>query len=272
MPKLECILQCKIYTLYYYIAIVCYVANMKMKTVCGTEFIIDSQDFEKVSGHRWHLTKSGHVYCSKNAKTLFIHSLILNHTPTSLSVCDHINLNSLDNRKSNLRITNKSVNSLNKGKNKYKHKTASIYKGVSSNRTNSFRSYASYMGRRYHIENHDCEKEAAKAYNLWVLMNVKESVLLNKIDGCEYDFFIPFPEVKNIWHDDLHVFKRSNSYRLVIRLRNNKLIDITTKNASKLKQIRTLFYLILLRNYYECSSEYEQHLSYVKKLTFFDHC
>lgn len=76
---------------------------------------IDNEDVDKVKDIKWSYT---HGYASnrnKKIKSLMMHRRILNTT----EFVDHINHNTLDNRKCNLRIVNKSQNQMN-----------SNYKGV----------------------------------------------------------------------------------------------------------------------------------------------
>lgn len=88
------------------------------------EFLIDKEDKPKVEQYRWHIRKSGkHVYAiatipngtkASNEK-VHLHKLIMNTT----SIVDHINGNSFDNRKSNLRIVSQHHNMFNIRKNKF---------------------------------------------------------------------------------------------------------------------------------------------------------
>lgn len=73
-----------------------------------TYFIIDLNDFLRVIKCKWHL-RDGYV---KNSSGRFLHRLIMNCSDRK--VVDHINHNSLDNRKSNLRICSISENSFNR--------------------------------------------------------------------------------------------------------------------------------------------------------------
>ncbi len=94
-----------------------YITNKK-----GQKFtvLIDTEDFDKIKKHSWSATEkkknSGVFYVRCGAgpegKYLSIHKCILNY-PSSL-MCDHINRNPLDNRKSNLRLCTNQQNSFNK--------------------------------------------------------------------------------------------------------------------------------------------------------------
>ena len=74
------------------------------------EFLIDTEDFDLVKTHGWHITKLGYV--AENRTKKFLHTMIMK-TPKG-RVTDHINGNPLDNRKSNLRVVGFSENGYNK--------------------------------------------------------------------------------------------------------------------------------------------------------------
>lgn len=86
--------------------------------------LIDKDNLELVKQYKWHIRKS----CDKlyaiatipngtksNNKKIHLHKLILN----TKSIVDHINGNSLDNRKSNLRIVTNQQNSFNMRKKRF---------------------------------------------------------------------------------------------------------------------------------------------------------
>jgi len=94
--------------------------------------IIDSDDFSKVSQHKWYNqngVNTSYAYRQlrlggNKRKNIPMHSFILNTTKQ----VDHINGNGLDNRKENLRTVTTQENCMNIPP-KHKNKT-SIYKGV----------------------------------------------------------------------------------------------------------------------------------------------
>lgn len=86
--------------------------------------MVDDDDFEILCRHKWHYKNTGYasrtkyIYIGKNNQTskgIFMHREIMRVDSPEITV-DHINGNKLDNRKSNLRIVNKSMNALNSDK------------------------------------------------------------------------------------------------------------------------------------------------------------
>lgn len=83
--------------------------NYKCEVV--NETIIDLDDVEKVSKYKWYYDPTvGYVRRNTINKKIYLHRFIMNFHNyfTSDNYVDHINMNKLDNRKSNLRLcTNK---------------------------------------------------------------------------------------------------------------------------------------------------------------------
>jgi len=85
--------------------------------------IVDDEDYEWLSKHKWKAKPNGahnNIYAIRttnfNGKTidLRMHRLIIGAEFGNGKDVDHINHNSLDNRKSNLRIVDRKINLLNK--------------------------------------------------------------------------------------------------------------------------------------------------------------
>jgi len=100
-----------------------------IKLASGGHAIVDDEDVERVSKHRWHLTGG---YCATVMKTdgkwkrMLMHHFIIGKPPRRM-VTDHANGNKLDNRRSNLRFATHSQNA----HNTYRHKSnTSGFKGV----------------------------------------------------------------------------------------------------------------------------------------------
>lgn len=94
--------------------------------------IVDDEDFDKVASHKWKMLKSrSRVYAAREIggkgkwKTLLLHRFLM--SAQEGDYVDHINNNTLDNRKENLRLTSNSMNLGNRGK---QANNTSGYKGV----------------------------------------------------------------------------------------------------------------------------------------------
>ena len=98
---------------------------MKQILVSGSIFLIDDDDFDMVSQHKWYLGKDGYAETSINGKTTGMQRFILNIKDKNY-YADHVNGNKLDNRRCNLRKATSSQNQMNK-----KPSGVSKYLGVS---------------------------------------------------------------------------------------------------------------------------------------------
>jgi len=74
--------------------------------------LIDLDDIDKCSSHKWYLDSVGYARTSVDKKKIRLHKLITQTDGTT--IVDHINRNKLDCRKVNLRIVDYSMNALNR--------------------------------------------------------------------------------------------------------------------------------------------------------------
>ena len=83
----------------------------------GKVALVDDEDFERVNAFKWcadwsYSTKSFYARRKEKKKTIFMERLIM-QTPNNMT-CDHINHDTLDNRKNNLRNCTRAENARNR--------------------------------------------------------------------------------------------------------------------------------------------------------------
>lgn len=152
---------------------------------------LDEEDLEKVQGFIWRATRGnkksplyarGYKIGESQSKQFKMHRIVMR--AEGGVIVDHRNRNTLDNRKSNLRICTSRQNAQN-AIGKHMPGRTSMFKGV------SFRSYKNYtkpwsaegsVGKiRARLGYFKTEKEAAIAYNDWARVAFGDFALLNDV-------------------------------------------------------------------------------------------
>lgn len=79
----------------------------------GEEFYFDLEDYDKISSYYWRINNHGYVISYVDGCSTFymLHNIIMK--PDDNFLVDHINHNTLDNRKKNLRLATYSQNQMN---------------------------------------------------------------------------------------------------------------------------------------------------------------
>lgn len=125
-----------------------------------TEYMFcDIDDWEKLKKHHWYVNAVGYAAggTSRNGVFLF-HKKVTN---TTSEIVDHINMNKLDNRKCNLRIVDKKVNSINRG---LQSNNTTGYKGVYYNkRDKTWSARVTVAGKTIHLGTFPTKEEAIAA-------------------------------------------------------------------------------------------------------------
>jgi len=137
----------------------------------GQYAVVDPEDYRRLSMYKWHVVgRPGSYYAvsteaakSGNSSMLFMHREIIK-APDHLFV-DHINRNSLDDRKANLRPATRAEN--NQNRTKCRNGTfSSKYKGVTWNRGHRlWQADIRVNGRHIFLGSFDDEVRAARAYD-----------------------------------------------------------------------------------------------------------
>jgi hypothetical protein len=113
--------------------------------------LVDDEDFERVSVFKWRVSigYARTVEVGKTHKTrkhFDMHRLVLNFPPEFV---DHVNQNRLDNRKSNLRLSN---NKFNRHNSKMNRNNSTGFRGVSFHKkTRKFISHIGIDGKLKHF-------------------------------------------------------------------------------------------------------------------------
>lgn len=173
---------------------------MRIKLTQEKFVLVDNEDFKWLNQSKWYLHKSYNSphYATrtvltrsqnkqknikKKEKKLWMHREIMQHKLNRELLCneqiDHINRNTLDNQRSNLRLCTNSQNQMN-----MKSKTGSSkYKGVNWHKQHKkWQSRIQFNKRQINLGYFDIEIEAAIAYNQAALKYFGEFARLNIIE------------------------------------------------------------------------------------------
>jgi hypothetical protein len=140
----------------------------------GRAFITDASERDLIDSMVWEISSSGYVSGMMKGKHLQLHRLLLGLERGDKREGDHINLDKLDNRRSNLRIATRAQNAGNIGKRR-NNKTGFIGVFAQPQTPGSNRkpwcTQARVPGRRVALGSYDTAEEAAQAYDRFVIAN-----------------------------------------------------------------------------------------------------
>jgi hypothetical protein len=128
--------------------------------------IVDDDDYLRLSVFKWHALLAGRAFyaaCKENKthKLILMHRLVL-YAPRGMEV-DHVNGNSLDNRRENLRLASHAQNGMNQ---KIRHDSKSGFKGVSFNKPRGrWLAHIKFRGKKYNLGYFETPELAAKEYD-----------------------------------------------------------------------------------------------------------
>ena len=134
----------------------------------GEEFWFDLEDYDKVNNYCWYKDEMGYVrtntynYENNSRSYLFLHNLIMNIKPNMDVIPDHIGgIDTIhDNRKLNLRLSDRSKNNMNT---LIRKDNTSVVKGVNwSNRPKGWRARIQVNKKRIDLGVYDSLEEATR--------------------------------------------------------------------------------------------------------------
>ena len=141
----------------------------KIKLTKGKYTLVDDSDYQSLNKHKWYAWTPNQrdFYAIRdkmaNRKRIQIRMSRFLINAEKGQIVDHINHNTLDNRKNNLRICNRKENAQNMKK---PSSNKSGYKGVSWFKTrNKWRVAIVFNGKQIHAGYFENILDAAKAYN-----------------------------------------------------------------------------------------------------------
>ena len=136
-------------------------AVTRLWTNQGVEFLIDTEDHDKIKGSTWVANQSGgYLVARKNNKIIRLHRVLMGVQNDPEAIVDHINGDVTDNRKQNLRITTHQENCQNTT---YHKGTEVKYPGVS--RTQDLKKYRARImvdGKEIYLGRFDNQEDAIK--------------------------------------------------------------------------------------------------------------
>jgi hypothetical protein len=136
---------------------------MNVKIHNNVKILIDKEDWEKYKMMKWFLWGEGYIVCKpdyRKFQIIYLHRLIMN-APKGKDV-DHINGNTLDCRKINIRICNRSQNSMNQ---RLKSNNTSGYKGVTwSKSANKWIAQITFNYKHLYLGIFETKEEAYTVY------------------------------------------------------------------------------------------------------------
>lgn len=135
----------------------------------GYDVIIDKEDIHLIVNHKWSVNKRDllryglyYFICRIGVEIVPLHRHILGCKWKDGNIVDHINGNTLDNRKTNLRLCNKSQSQMNRGK-PSNNKTG--FKGVSYRKDKGrYEGRIKVNGKTVHLGYTNTAKESYERY------------------------------------------------------------------------------------------------------------
>jgi hypothetical protein len=139
--------------------------------------LVDDEDYDWLNQWKWKIDSKNYAIRCHKRKYISMHRLILKQCKEL--IIDHINRNTLDNQKHNLRIVTKSQNAMNK---KNQAGSLSRFKGVTRHKySKKWQAQIMKNGKSKHLGMFNSEIDAALAYNNAAKEIFGEFALINNL-------------------------------------------------------------------------------------------
>ena len=158
---------------------------MKTITSSGKSFQVSDEDYDRVNEHRWYFRWSGRIknyYICRDVRmngkvkeVVLLSRFLLGLEKNDRIVADHINGDTLNNTRENLRIATWRENATNR-KNKSQYGTGVQYQARLG--ACPYRAFAHYEGVDYHIGLYGTAEDARDARAEWLL---KRGIVVNEV-------------------------------------------------------------------------------------------
>lgn len=169
-------------------------ANLKLTK--GLETVVDDEDYAELAKHCWSITTGNkkfhyaHRKITVNGMPVYLrmHRVIMGLASGDKRIVDHIDGNTLNNCKSNLRITDRAGNRHNSGK--QSNGVTSAYIGVHKRSDAHGGKYAAQIninGKRTWLGSFNTAEEAASAYDKAAKESYGEFAKLNKTEAARIE-------------------------------------------------------------------------------------
>lgn len=172
--------------------------QVRIRSEEGIFALVDDDDFEIVNKFKWYKSSRNRNYAYAitiiDGKTVKMHRLVMGLKRGDERIIDHINHNTLDNRKENLRITDKLNNSHNLKKfRNNKSGYTGVYK-YTLDMGDRYRAMIRYAGKAFLLGTFDTAEEAARIYDI------------QQIVICGFEYAVTNFPVSNYSEEDLVKF------------------------------------------------------------------
>jgi len=147
----------------------------------GFVTIVDDEDYEWLNQWKWHASKrNDKFYASrrlgKHGKFIHMHRLLLGLSEDDKTMPDHVDRDTLNNQRNNLRVATRSQNNANK-----KQIGKSGFMGVFPSGKNTFFARIRKDKKNIYLGNFSTKELAAVAYNIAAIIHHGEFANLNQV-------------------------------------------------------------------------------------------